>query len=307
MTVWPFAFGVFISSSCSLHLVSCALFLVPLPAMKEVFKIGSSDELNPSQAILLLEAGESHCCFGIVDYANRVLVQAGYYTAVEPEAGPIMQRVIEARPELKKPFRQTAIGYYVKENILLPAKFYHFEEVQTLLCAMYDTDQNVAISEAVPEWQLFNAYNVPQGLHQVLSRHFATGNFWHAYSITLKNGTIKDDSDKLLIEFQTDCFSVIAIKNNTLLLAQLYPYVRAEDILYWLLKICKESSLSQDTVNLILSGLIDNQSAALKKMYQYFANIEFSNPENGIRLSADFSEYPVHFFSSLFNLASCVS
>jgi hypothetical protein len=53
--------------------------------MKALFKIGNSEELNPSQAILLMELGETHCCFAIVDFANQMMVQLGYYTMDEKD------------------------------------------------------------------------------------------------------------------------------------------------------------------------------------------------------------------------------
>jgi hypothetical protein len=52
-----------------------------------------------------------------------------------------------------------------------------------------------------------------------------------------------------------------------------------------------------------LSGLIDKQSALYKELYQYFINIEFS--EAGWNMAG--TEYPAHFFTSLNDLAQCVS
>ena len=52
---------------------------------------------------------------------------------------------------------------------------------------------------------------------------------------------------------------------------------------------------------------IEKKSAIFKELYQYFLNIEFASANDDIRLSGDFYEYPVHFFSSLFKLALCVS
>jgi hypothetical protein len=90
-------------------------------------------------------------------------------------------------------------------------------------------------------------------------------------------------------------------------LAQIFPYIKVEDILYWLLDICRQFSLPQTEVKLVLSGLIEKKSAIFKELYQYFLNIEFASVTDDIRLSGDFYEYPSHFFSSLFKLALCVS
>jgi hypothetical protein len=291
-----------------LSLAPCTLYLIfILHAMKAIFKIGSSEELNPSQAVLLMEIGETHCCFAIIDYANQMMVQLGYYTTNEKDNGNILEKILETHAELKQSFRQTIIGYYLSESILIPSKFYRYEETQSMLRAIYEKGQNIVVSESIAEWQLYNAYHVPATVHEFLSRWYSTGNFWHVYSVILKNGVDQSDEGSLVVDFKTDTFSVVAVKNGSLLLAQIFWYAKSEDVLYWLLKVCNQFSLSQNEAKVVLSGLIDKQSAVFKELYQYFINIEFATIDNDIQLSGDFDEYPVHFFSSLYKLVSCAS
>lgn len=252
-----------------------------------------------------MEVGETHCCFGIVDYANQMMVQVGYYTADERDNDDLLPTVLERHAELKQSFRQTVISYYFPENILIPSKLYRFEDTQALLQSMYEKGQDVMVSESVAPWQLYNAYYIPASLHELLGRQFSTGNFWHVYSVALKNDIRQYEGGTLLVDFKTDSFSVVATRDNSLLLAQIFYYARAGDVLYWLLKTCEQFSISQNDVHIVLSGLIDRQSAVFKELYQYFLNIEFAQVENDIQLSRAFDDYPVHFFSSLYKLISC--
>src|SRR5436190_2927932 len=267
-----------------------------LHAMKPVFKIGNCEELNSSQAVLLIEVGEIHCCFAIIDYANQMMVQLGYYTADEKDNANILQMVLDRTDELKQSFRQTIIGYYFPESLLIPSKFYRLEETQSLLQGMYEKAENLVVSESIAEWNMYNSYYVPAPMHELLSRRFSTGNFWHMHSVILKNDIGDYDRGKLFVDFKTDSFSVVALANNSLLLAQIFYYSKAEDVLYWLLKTCEQHSLSQNAAEIILSGLIDRQSAVFKELYQYCLNIQFASVENDIQMSGAFDEYPVHFF-----------
>ena len=275
--------------------------------MRTVFKLGNSEELNSSQAVLLMEVGETHCCFGILDYANQMLLQLGYYTFDQNDGDNVLEKLVDTHEELKQSFRKTVIGYYLTESILVPSSFYRYDETQSLLNAVYEKGRNVAVSESVPEWQLYTAYNIPSNMHGVLSRSYSTGNFWHVYSVSLKNGMKANDGGVLIVDFKTDTFMAIASRNNSLLVAQIFPYAKSDDVLYWLLKICKQFSLSQNEVAVVISGLIDKQSAVFKELYQYFLHLEFGVLENDIQLSGDFEEYPVHFFSSIYKLALCAS
>src|SRR6266853_2102401 len=101
-----------IKISWTVHPVPCALSLYCTP-MNALFKIGNSDELNPSQAVLLMEVGETHCCFAIVDYANQMMLQLGYYTADQKDTVDVLHAVLEEHSELKQSFRHTIISYYI--------------------------------------------------------------------------------------------------------------------------------------------------------------------------------------------------
>jgi hypothetical protein len=263
--------------------------------------------LNPSESVLLIEVGERHCCFGIIDHLNRTLHQLRYFTFEENDHDGIIQNTFEKHEELQRSFYQAIVSYYMPGNMLIPSRFYNYENTFEQLQTMYDKTGNVMVAESVPQWQLYNAYYVPSGLHSFISKRFTTGSSWHVYSTLLQNKIEQDDNGSLLVDFKTDSFSVVVTKANELLLAQIFSYSRGEDVLYQLLKICKLLSLSQTDVKLLLSGLIERRSAVFEELYMYFIHIEFASPANDIRLSEAFAEYPVHFFSSLYKLAACVS
>ena len=79
------------------------------------------------------------------------------------------------------------------------------------------------------------------------------------------------------------------------------------DVLYYLLKICSGFSISQKEVKLVLSGFLEKQSLLYRELYNYFVRVSFQQIPDFIKLSRSFNEYPAWFFSSLFNLATCVS
>jgi hypothetical protein len=112
--------------------------------------------------------------------------------------------------------------------------------------------------------------------------------------------------DVILVDFKNGHFSAIVIKEGRLQLVQTYPYVEKADVLYYLIKICSTFSISQRKVKLILSGLIERQSALFKELYSYFVDVSFKSNPASLKLPFAFRQYPEHFFSSLFNLAVCV-
>ena len=52
--------------------------------------------------------------------------------------------------------------------------------------------------------------------------------------------------------------------------------------------------------------MIDEKSALYAAIYKYFLNIEFEKLPDGFTYDGAIKEFPPHFFSHLFALASCV-
>ena len=173
-----------------------------------------------------------------------------------------------------------------------------------MLKAVYGPSAKAYLHDNVPEWQLTNLYAMPVAFHKALQASFSSLQFFHAYTPAIKiyNGYIADN--QLNVHFTPQHFRVLFKKDSSIQLAQTYAYKTPLDVVYYLLKICYEFGLSQQELHVILSGLIEKDSAMFTELHQYFANVHFAHPPE-ITLPDD--SHPYHFFTSLYNLASCAS
>jgi hypothetical protein len=76
------------------------------------------------------------------------------------------------------------------------------------------------------------------------------------------------------------------------------------DVVYYLLKICYELNLDQSETYVVVSGLIDKDSALYNELHNYFLNLHFAQAPS---YSLPQNEHPHYYFTSLYNLAACVS
>jgi len=254
-----------------------------------------------------MEIGEAECSFGIMHHASRIVYQFDYWKTEPGNEDELLKKIFEENEILNSSFYRTALSYYMPGCILIPNKFYEPEQAKAWLEKIFGENSGIVISEALAEWQLYSAYKVPAKTHETISRQYTTGNFWHQYSVVLKNELATTDSICLVVDFKSDSFSAVLIRNHSLMMAQIFSYLKAEDVLYYLLKICNQFSISQTEVHVILYGLIDKNSSVFKELHQYFLLIDFALPQNHIQLSEAFKDYPPHFFTSLSRLAACVS
>ena len=113
--------------------------------------------------------------------------------------------------------------------------------------------------------------------------------------------------EAIFVDFKTDEFSVVAIKENKLLLCQTFAYTAPDDVLYYLLKCCQQFNLSQQQAKMFLSGLIEKDSVLYRELYKYFIHLEFESLSGDIKLTAALTIHPDHYYSSISKLAACVS
>jgi len=237
---------------------------------------------------------------------NFVAERLVYYEA--EESSSLLADIFASHTEFDHHFSEVLINYSFPQSVTVPSKFYNFADGKKMLQLMYgDEDGEAFLVEHLAEWQMYNVYEVPKPVHAWISRRFHSGKYWHSYSSFLKHYPGDWSTDTFLVDFKTGQFSVVVVKAGKFQLAQTFVYSEPADVLYYLLKICTEFSVSQKDVKLVLSGFLEKQSSLYRGLYDYFTQISFQQVPEFIKLTGSFEEYPPHFFSSLFNLASCVS
>ena len=269
--------------------------------VKHLFHIENGANDN-GQQVLSLRLGGKHASFAITNKPGTELCRLAYCSTEELDENELSE-FVETYPCLLNNFYEILVSYDFPQSIFVPFNEYKLEDAGLLLQASGATsgNQNI-ISELVTGWQLYNVYAVPREILEWIGKKFPTAKCRHQYSLHIKNvNTVNTDSN-LTVDFRKEFFTVVVTRNSKLLLAQTFEYTSPEDVLYFLLNICKQFSLSQREVKLQISGLVDKQSSLYKELYLYFINLEFREANWEAK-----SEYPAHFFTSLNDLAKCAS
>lgn len=265
--------------------------------------------IDPSQSILLMETGEDHLFFGTMNQANRQIEQAWFYKQDSASEEDLAENIFLKHPFLQGSFYQAIISYNYPQSLFVPADFFKQENAATMLENMYGKDGEVMlVTEQIVESEMVNIYHVPANKYEWMNHHFTSAKFWHTYSVGIKNLLmLPGESSQLIIRFSPQKIIFSAFKNNTVQLVQSYDYETPDDVLFHALKITSLLGILQQEVRVTLEGLIDEQSAVYKKLHEYFSHLSFARLPDNIRLHKTFDQSPVHFFSTLFKLAACVS
>lgn len=241
-----------------------------------------------------------------MDDDQKQLVEFAYY--ISDAAGEdFISKIFEYHSELNQEYSRRIISYGVSENIIIPEKYFKNDETPLHIQLMYGGHPESAILyEYSSQASLYSVFRVPQHVHDFVEMKFKPGGPRHTCLAYLKYAS-GENGDTIFIDFRTDESAILVFKKGKLLLAQVFSYATPEDVLYYLLKICRQFSIVQEDIKVDLSGFIEKDSAIYRELYKYFLHLEFASIPEGINLAEEFRQYPPHYFSTLCKLAACAS
>ncbi len=269
--------------------------------MKQLFNI-NTETTGDEQKVLSIRLGKRHCCFAISNKSATIFYRMAYIT-IDNWSPEEWANLFEAYPDLNHSFYEVLVSYDFSTSALIPIHAIRNNDSAAFLNSIYGIHgQSSIITEPVAGWQINNIYAVPTELQEWIQNKFPSARFWHEYSLGIRHSISSSINGTVMLDFRKEDFVAIVTGNNNILLTQTYEYTTPEDVLYYLIKICNQFSLSREKVNLQLSGLIDKNSSLYKELYQYFIHIDFRNAAWGST-----PDHPAHFFTSLNDLAQCAS
>lgn len=272
--------------------------IAPVETVKKVFEIISPSAEQVIQPVLSIRAGLNHFAYVITERATGEIRKLEYFTGDGYDQQSVSE-LIRTLTAPGNPFYRVSICYDYPWSMFVPAPGFRHEDANLL--KMPIISGTVSITEFIPEWQLYAVYAAPAEIHRLFTTQFGTAKFYSQAGIILKHSKTALPGGYLAVDIRHTDFFVLAAKSGKLLAAQNYEYNTPEDVLYYLLRICHQFSLSQNAVQLRLSGLVDKQSTLFKDLYQYFIDLDFRETDWNMRGT----DYPAHFFTSLNDLSRC--
>ena len=254
-------------------------------------------------SVLALQFDRSHVSYAVKNRTDAQLLALGY--------GQVKQwnrSTVDAWMETVKPFvapnQQVEIGHGFSDLSLLPVAGFEETKLQALHQSLYPfAGPSVFKIEPLSSWQLYLGYPIPIALYQQLESTFPAARSRHLLKLQLEAAGQSGTQGKLLVDIGIEQFSILLLKNNRLQLFNSYFYSSPADVLYYLLSVCESQLVSPAEVELVLTGLLEKESALYRELWQYFMHVDFRDAHFGV---SDFP-YPAHYFTTLNDVLLCVS
>jgi hypothetical protein len=269
--------------------------------MKRTFHIMPPDSGDTADPVLLCELSQHHVCLALADGTLKNIGQLSYYelrNGLEPEK---LRQLLKAENLDFSLIKRVVISNAFKEVVLVPAHHFSKENARRFYTTTYGNTAETFFFDDLANENAVLVHVVPQAIMGILKSARGT-EIKHSYTCWLKNGNDLNEENGIAVHFTNKEIGVMVKKEHQLKLMQSYYYTAPLDVVYYLLAICREYSLSQTGIALMLSGLVSEDSAMYTELHQYFSNIRFWEPSVTLPVHSD---HPHHYFSSMYNLASC--
>jgi hypothetical protein len=155
-------------------------------------------------------------------------------------------------------------------------------------------------TDELGKWGIRNSYSVPSVNWEKLKYEFPGIIVKHSLTSLLQQAEL-DEAGTMMVNFGRKSFSVLVTRQQQLLIAGYYDYTLPADVVYYLLSICHQYGLSREKMPVIVSGLVDLQSAMYKELYLYFVQLSLRRPAWDLAGS----DYPAHYFTNFNDLLQC--
>jgi hypothetical protein len=259
-------------------------------------------------AQLFAEAGPSGLSLAVLDGDNcfKALVTYAFTAGLnEKELAARFNEIFSTEKLLQLKYGRTHIFWSFTESILVPAGFMNTGQNANMLDLVFgDAKQGIMRSDFLYKHNLHNLYRVPEPVIDIFSRHLPLGLQSHLFSAQVNRDL--PGGNHLFATLYSNSLTIMLVKDGKLQVIQNFEYTDPADCVFHLLHICKGFDVLPDSVILHLNGMIDIQSGLYDAIYKYFLHIEFDAQPEAYAYYEPIKVHPPHFFSHLFELASCV-
>jgi hypothetical protein len=232
----------------------------------------------------------------VCDYSGR-------YNATDFETA--MQQFFNDNPWLQYEYSKTDIVWMDKEYVLTPQQFFNRDACKEMIELVHgDSEAAVIKTELILSHNMYNAYRVDGVIAKLITHKLP--NAMHTHQAAAMQAIAVGKVDILYCHFFMSSVTVMLRKDNALQCLQTFAYHTPNDAAYYLLHVCERFGVKPADTIITACGMIDTSSALYTEVYKYFSDIQLYEGVTDYNYAGGISEYPLHYFSHLFEIAACV-
>ncbi len=266
--------------------------------IRKTFSIYGTDILNGD---LFAEVGKSHCAFWIKLPGEKAMGSFEFFQfSIKDDAeyeSVLLQ--VKAQSSIIKNGGKLSAVYNTEECICVPAEFSNESFNKACLQTLFGTLPDPYFYHESRLENLHIACALPMQLHKAVNNVLTPATEVHQFLMMVKDlekESAEFNSSLIKLWIYTDHFIIGVHESKKLQLVQKRKYAAPDDVLYYLLNVCKQYGFNIDDVIIEASGMLDKQSSLYEMLHKYFLGFNIDNVPSGTFDETVFHEFPLHFF-----------
>ena len=259
---------------------------------------------------LCIEVGPDFYSFCISDLSGKQILSFGYSHSNQPIDANHLNGLFDHENIQGISFSDVVLIHNRAEMALVPSIFHQPDTAATILQTIHgDLDELNVLEDDVHQWELFNIYGWNPGICKLVSEKFPQVRHVQFVTAALRSlfKSLSIEKEQLLkIYFYQKTFTVIALKDTQLQLAQSFYFESPQDVIYHLLNLVDRLKLDLATLAVEVSGLLDIHSETWKEMNKFFIEVDIE-AFSGIHQETNLiNEVPTQFYTPFLISPRCV-
>lgn len=267
-----------------------------------------SPNTDTADSSLLIEISGQGVSFIVINPDNHCTCLSVYHFAADTTSDKVakyLKDIAASQPILQQTFKKINFIYAFAASVLVPHQFINETANKDMLELVYgDISEGIMRNDIINQQDLQNIYLVPKQVDWVIANLFTQANYFHLYS--LLTATNKAMGNHLYCIFSTTQITVQLLKEGQLQVIQSFDYKESADGVYHLLNVCERFEVNINETIVHLNGMIDADSNLYHELHKYLRHPIFEPLPNTFTYDEEIKKYPAHYFSHLFELATCV-
>ncbi len=179
--------------------------------------------------------------------------------------------------ELTKTYDEVVVLHNNSLNTFVPKPLFDEELLGSYLqynTKVFETD--FFAYDSVGMYEMNNVYIPYVNINNYLIDQFGPFEYRHVNSVLvnrLLDLSKNIDEKQVFVHFSGNCFEIVVVQNQKLLLFNSFEYATAADFIYYLLFTAEQLQMNPEYFKLQLLGEISEESALFKMAYNYVRNV----------------------------------
>ncbi len=264
---------------------------------------------NLTNTHLLVELGNNTISFLV--YEDTPLCFTGFFMhkmehdVYSNEYLHTLESILNDNSKLLSSFASTKVFYNTAQSTLVPTSYFVETEKENILNLLFGENASTyCFKDTTKVNDIKLVYRVQNKLYDEVNILFPKSTFMHATAAQIDNINASETLLKCIV--YNNSIKVLYFKEGKVQIVQFFNYAVPADASYHLLNVCEQFDIDVNTIQLQLSGLIEEKSNLYQDIYKYFLNITLAKLDSNVSITEELNSLPQHYYSPLVELAQCV-